>query len=162
MNEIKIGIIGLGARGSCLLKDVILPQKAGTVTAVCDVYEDRAKDAMQQVLKAQKTAPRVYTDWREVIADDNVNTVVITSSWDAHIDVAIAAMEAKKAVGMEVGGAYSIHQCWQLVETYEKTRTPFMLLENCVFGRRELMVSTWCKRGCLEKSCTAPAAIIMI
>ena len=101
MNEIKIGIIGLGARGSCLLKDVILPQKAGTVTAVCDVYEDRAKDAMQQVLKAQKTAPRVYTDWREVIADDNVNTVVITSSWDAHIDIAIAAMEAKKAVGME-------------------------------------------------------------
>ncbi len=140
MKEIKIGIIGLRARGSCLLKDVILPQKAGTVTAVCDLYEDRAEDASKQVAASQGHTPRIYTDWREVIADDNVNTVIITSSWDAHIDIAIKAMEAGKAVGMEVGGAYSIHECWQFVEAWEKTRTPFMLLENCVFGRRELMV----------------------
>ena len=151
MKEIKIGIIGLGARGSCLLKDVILPQKAGTVTAVCDLYEDRAEDASKQVAASQGNTPRIYTDWREVIADNDVNTVIITSSWDAHIDIAIKAMEARKAVGMEVGGAYSIHECWQLVETWEKTQTPFMLLENCVFGRRELMVLHMVQQGLFGK-----------
>ncbi len=151
MKEIKIGIIGLGARGSALLKDVILPQKAGTVTAVCDQYEDRAEAALQQVILAQGDAPRIYTDWHDVIADENVNTVLITTSWDAHINIAIEAMEAKKAVGMEVGGTYSIHECWQLVETWERTRTPFMLLENCVFGRRELMVLHMVQQGLLGK-----------
>ena len=96
MKEIKIGIIGLGARGSCLLKDVILPQKAGTVTAVCDLYEDRQKTLQNRSPRRKETPPASIQTGAKVIADNDVNTVIITSSWDAHIDIAIAAMEAGK------------------------------------------------------------------
>jgi hypothetical protein len=56
-------------------------------------------------------------------------------------------MNAGKAVAMEVGGAYAVEQCWELVDTYERTGTPFMFLENCCFGKREMMVLNMVKQG---------------
>jgi len=56
-------------------------------------------------------------------------------------------MKAGKAVAMEVGGAYSIEDCWRLVNTYEETKAPFMLMENCCFGRREMMVLNMVELG---------------
>ena len=64
-------------------------------------------------------------------------------------------MYAGKAVAMEVGGAYSLEDCYKLVDAYEKTKTPFMFLENCCFGRRELMVLNMVEQACSEKSFTA-------
>lgn len=56
-------------------------------------------------------------------------------------------MKAGKPVGMEVGGSYSVKECWDLVDTYEATQTPFMFLENCCYGRRELMALNMVKQG---------------
>lgn len=33
-------------------------------------------------------------------------------------------------MGCEVGGAYSVQECWKIVETYERTHVPVMLMEN--------------------------------
>lgn len=45
-NEVKLGVIGLGLRGSSMLNGVILPMREQglTVAAVCDRLEDRALD----------------------------------------------------------------------------------------------------------------------
>ncbi len=48
---------------------------------------------------------------------------------------------------MEVGGAYTIEQCYELVRAYEETGVPFMFLENCCFGRREMMALNMVKQG---------------
>ena len=147
MKEIKIGAIGLGARGACLMKEIILPMKRAKVTAVCDTFLDRAEDAAKMVVDAGQEKPQIYTDYREVIGNPEVNTIVIMSSWQSHVEIAVAAMNAGKAVAMEVGGAYSVDQCWELVDTYEKTKTPFMFLENCCFGKREMLVLNMVKQG---------------
>lgn len=147
MKEIRIGYIGLGARGSWLLKDVILAQ-GRQVVAVCDSYEDRAQEGACLVAEAGQSA-RVYTDYRDVIADDAVNTVIIATAWEYHVEIAVAAMRAGKAVAMEVGGAYTLEQCWELVKTCEETQAPFMFLENCCFGRREMMVLNMEQKGLL-------------
>ncbi len=52
MKEIKIGFIGLGCRGGDLLYNVVLKQNE-TVTAVCDVYEDRAQGGADTVAAAE-------------------------------------------------------------------------------------------------------------
>lgn len=148
MDQIKIGYVGLGGRGQGLLKGVVLPQ-GELVTAVCDVYEDRAEKGADIVVEAGQERPRVYLDYRDVIADENVNTVIIASAWESHVEIAIAAMKAGKAVAMEVGGAYTLQQCYDLVNTYEETGTPFMFLENCCFGRREMMVLNMVQQGVL-------------
>lgn len=148
MEQIKIGYIGLGARGRSLLKNVVLGQ-GENVTAVCDVYEDRAVEGAELVFNAQKVKPSMYTDYRDVIRDENVNTIIIATAWESHVDIAIAAMKAGKAVAMEVGGAYNLQQCYDLVNTYTETGTPFMFLENCCFGRREMMVLNMVQKGFL-------------
>ena len=55
--------------------------------------------------------------------------------------------ECKKAVAMEVGGAYTLEQCRSLTDTYERTGAPFMFLENCCFGRREMMTLNMVQHG---------------
>lgn len=75
--------------------------------------------------------------------------MVIASAWESHIPIAIAALEAGKKVGMEVGGAYTVEQCFELVKCVERTGVPLMLLENCCYGRRELMVRNMVELGVL-------------
>jgi len=147
MKTYNIGVIGLGGRGRGLMRDVILHIGRGNVTAVCDKYEDRIELASQMVINAGQPEPEKYTDYRELIASKNVDVVIIITSWQSHTEIAVAAMNAGKPTAMEVGGAYSIEQCWELVDTYERTGTPFMFLENCCFGKREMMVLNMVKQG---------------
>lgn len=138
MKDIRIGYIGLGGRGQSLLDGIILEQ-GENVTAVCDLYEDRVKKGADSVEKKCGKRPKEYIDYMDVINDENVNTIIITSAWESHTEIAVAALKAGKATAMEVGGAYTLEQCYELVKTYEETLTPFMFLENCCFGRREMM-----------------------
>ena len=146
MKDIRIGFVGLGGRGRGLLKSAVLAQKE-QVVAVCDLYEDRLQMGVDIVTEAGQDKPKAYTNYKELVRDEDVNTVIIASAWESHIEVAIAAMDAGKAVAMEVGGAYSVDQCFALVAAYERNDVPFMFLENCCFGRREMMVLNMVKKG---------------
>ena len=147
MKNLNIGIVGLGMRGYWLMKDVILLMPGVKVTAVCDVYEDRNERAAKLTEEVCGHVPATETDYKKLIARDDVDVVVVSCAWESHIKVAIDAMKAGKPVGMEVGGSYSVKECWDLVDTYEETQTPFMFLENCCYGRRELMALNMVKQG---------------
>ena len=149
MENVRVGFIGLGNRGKSLL-DVVLAQNE-SVTAVCDLYADRAESAANKVEEKSGKRPAEYTDYKKLLADESVDAVVISCAWEDHVMIAVDAMRAGKAVGLEVGGAYSVHQCWELVKTYEETKVPFMFLENCCFGRRELMVLNMVELGLFGK-----------
>lgn len=147
MKNLNVGIVGLGVRGYWLMKDVILLMPGVKVTAVCDVYEDRNERAAKLTEEVCGHVPATETDYKKLIARDDVDVVVVSCAWESHIKVAIDAMKAGKPVGMEVGGSYSVKECWDLVDTYEETQTPFMFLENCCYGRRELMALNMVKQG---------------
>lgn len=149
MKQIKAGQVGMGGRGEWLLEDVIIANNKVTVNAVCDVYQDRVEKAQEAVKKARGTVPFGTLDYKELVERDDVDLVIITSAWENHIPAAIYAMEHGKMVAMEVGGAYSIDQCWDLVRTYEKTQVPFMFLENCCYGKREMMLLNMIRQGVL-------------
>jgi len=134
MENIRIGFVGLGGRGQGLLKDVVLAQ-GEQVVAVCDEYEDRAQAGAQHVLDAGQEKPAVYLNYKDMLQDGNVNTVIIATAWESHVEIAAAAMRAGKATAVEVGGAYTVEQCWDLVNAYEESGSPFMFLEICCFGR---------------------------
>lgn len=144
---LRLGVIGLGQRGTMLLRDVMLETEAAEVTAVCDLYADRTEEAAE--LAEKKYGRKIFTtnDYHEILTNENVDCVIIATDWETHIPIAIDSMKAGKPTAMEVGGAYSIKQCWDLVNTYESTKTPFMLLENCCYGKRELMALNMIKKG---------------
>ena len=145
--KVKIGAIGMGQRGSMLLKDVLTKLDVMQVVAVCDEYEDRAQAAKECVLAENGFEPFCTTDYREVIHHPEVEAVLVLSAWESHINIAVECMKAGKRVGMEVGGAYSVDDCWRLVRTSEETGVPCMLLENCCYGRKEMMVMNMVKLG---------------
>ncbi|MEG0847584.1 MAG: Gfo/Idh/MocA family oxidoreductase [Niameybacter sp.] len=144
---LNIGLIGAGARGCGLLDGVILHMNDINVIAVCDTYSDRAEGAANRIQETHGNTPVATTNYKEILAMPEVDAVVITSAWMGHIQIAIEAMEAGKYVGLEVGGAYSIEECWDLVKAYEKTGVPCMMLENCCYGREELMALNMVKKG---------------
>ena len=145
MKNINVAYIGYGERGRALLGLVL--EQVDAISAVCDIYEDRAEACAKAVEESRGVRPAVYTDYKDAIADENVNVVMIMTSWESHIPIALEAMRAGKAVALEVGGAYSVEDCWELVRTQESTGVPFMFLENCCFGRRELMIKNMVELG---------------
>ncbi|MCJ8014063.1 Gfo/Idh/MocA family oxidoreductase [Paenibacillus sp. KQZ6P-2] len=148
-NKIRVGMIGLGARGMGLLQGIILHMDDVEVVAVCDLYQDRCDQAAHRVEETGISRPLATCDYREVMAMGNIDAVVIGASWADHTEIAIAAMEAGIYAACEVGGAYSVQECWKLVEAYERTRVPCMIMENCCYGRDEMMVLNMVKQGVL-------------
>jgi len=146
-DKLKIGVIGLGGRGFGLLDVVMLEMDDIEVVAVCDKYEDRANAAADKVKEKRGNAPICTLNYKDILAIDEIDAVVITASWADHIHIAIEAMKAGKYVASEVGGAYTLDECWELVKTHEETTVPCMMLENCCYGRRELMVLNMVKQG---------------
>lgn len=144
---LKIGIIGCGKRGRCLLRDVFIHLEKVKVTALCDLYDDKMDELSDMINQKHGYRPKKFADWKELIESDEVDTVLVTASWETHLAPAVYAMKKGKAVGMEVGGAYSVEECWNLVNTYEETKTPFMFLENCCYGKRELMAANMAEKG---------------
>ena len=88
-NRIGLGLIGYGGRGKS-----IWPGFLGTGTeaiAVCDVWSNRAEDA-----KNRLHAAHACTDFREVLARDDIDAVVITTPEHWHVPIAVAAAKAGK------------------------------------------------------------------
>ncbi len=145
--KIKIGMIGLGARGIGLLQPVFLQHPDVRIEAVCDVYQDRCESATKIIQENGQECPKITNNYKEILAMKEIDAVILCTSWDNHVKIAIEAMEAGKYVGCEVGGAYSIQECWKLVEAYERTNMPVMMLENCVYGRTEMMIAHMVELG---------------
>lgn len=149
MENLRIGFIGLGQRGENLLGNVLINFKDVEVVAVCDSYQDRVERAIGIVSKRSGKTAKGYTCADEFFKDENVQIVIISAAWEAHVSLAIQAMRANKITALEVGGAYSVEDCWKLVQTYEQTKTPFMFLENCCYGKIELLATNMVRRGAL-------------
>ncbi|MBQ7995501.1 MAG: Gfo/Idh/MocA family oxidoreductase [Bacilli bacterium] len=146
MEEYKIGIIGVGNRGSWLLKYTFLNHDV-KVIAVCDKYEDRVESAAKMIEEAGQPTPFKTTDYHELLEVNGMDAVVIATSWAYHIPISIAALEKGIPVGCEVGGAYSLEDCYKLIETCTRTKVPFSMVENVSYGKEELMVLKMVREG---------------
>ena len=145
--KLNIGFIGLGGRGTGLLQDIVLPREEISVLAVCDKYEDRRENGAKMVREKKGNDPLCTADYREVLAIEAIDAVIVATSWADHLPIVIDSMKAGKYVATEVGGAYSVDECWELVRTHEETGVPCMMLENCCYDRNELMVLNMVKQG---------------
>ena len=143
---VRVAMIGMGERGKQLM-DPLLKMKDVQVVAVCDAYEDRTASAAETVKKECGSAPFMSQDYKEVLSHGDVDVAVISTSWQYHIAIAIEAMKQGVFAAMEVGGTYDLQECYDLVQAYEQTKTPFFFLENCCYGHRELMCLNMARAG---------------
>ena len=145
---VNVGIIGLGARAETLLASMFEMQGVA-VTAVCDVNSERIDKILSIFDRHQAPRPRTFTNYHELLADPDVEAVFAPTSWNSHLPIACDSLKCGKYVGIEVGGASSIDELWQLVRAAESTGVSCMMLENCCYGRDELMVLNMVRQGLL-------------
>lgn len=92
-DKIRIGMIGLGARGIGLLEMVYVQHPDVEFAAVCDRYMDRCEKAAEIIEKSGRNRPVITTDYKEVLAMPEVDAVILCTSWDHHVDLCIEAMD---------------------------------------------------------------------
>ncbi|MEL7832904.1 Gfo/Idh/MocA family oxidoreductase [Fodinibius sp. Rm-B-1B1-1] len=146
---ISLGFLGVGARGSSHLRG-ILNRDDVEVKAILDPKEKNLKQALDLVEDAGQDRPEGYSqkeDYKKLCKRDDLDGVIIASPWKFHTPQAIAAMENGKYVGVEVPAALTVEDCWDLVETSERTGMPCMMLENVCYRRDVMAVLNMVREG---------------
>ncbi len=144
----KACVIGLGERGFGLITYILLKNKDISIVSVCDQYEDRVARAADAIAEAGER-PQGFTDYREALNVKGLEMVFVFTGWEMHTEIAVAAMKKGIPVASEVGCEYSLENCFALVRTQEETGTPYMFMENCCWGKEELLGTALVRNGLL-------------
>lgn len=148
--KLKVGLIGVGLRGTNHLNNVLLRDDV-LVTAICDIDSKRIDIALNEIEKADEKKPAIFGandyDYRNLLALKEVDAVIISTPWLWHTRMAKDAMLAGKYAGVEVSAANTLEECWDLVNTHEQTGTHVMLLENVNYRRDILAVLNMVKQN---------------
>jgi len=113
-DRINVALIGVGVRGSSLMRLVLdMAQRRGDVkiVAVCDVYEKRKKLA-QEVTKAAFAT----LDYREVLTRSEVDAVIIATPDHWHAPIALAAIKSGKDVYLEKPMTHTIEEAKKIAD----------------------------------------------
>lgn len=150
MKNFRLALIGTGFRGKALYQAAIKKREYVEIVALCDSFEDKCVDLAKRMTEEDgRPLPKIFTDYKKCIDETNPDVVVISASWQAHLEMSMYAMQKGVAVACEVGGAYSLESLWDLVRCYEQTKTPIMMMENCCYGRLELLALNMKRLGVL-------------
>ena len=121
------------------------------------------KKARDQFLKAGKKDPEVFTGndqaYRELLRLEELDGVLICTPWRWHFSMAVDAMRAKKYVGLEVCGAQTVQQCWDLVNAHEQTGTHLYFMENVCYRRDVMAVLNMVRQGLFGEFPPQPFAL---
>ena len=155
MDKLKIGFIGLGRRGAAygmtdgsigLLGNVLRNSDDVVVTVICDRRQECLDIASKKIEAAGYPAPMQTRDYKDVM-NAGIDAIIISTSWDMHVQVALEGMRAGIPVAMEVGGTHSVEDCWKLVDCYEQTKTPIFFMENCCYNKDEALATALVRKG---------------
>jgi hypothetical protein len=147
--KVRLGIIGVGGRGTSLLHDLLGVENV-EVKAVCDLVPEKVEHAQKAVTDAGQPKPTGFTkgetDFKNLNQLD-LDIVYIATPWNWHVPMAVDVMKNGKHAAVEVPAATTLQECWDLVNTSEATRKHCVILENCCFGDAEMMVLEMVRDG---------------
>ena len=146
---VRIGLVGTGNRGSRAVSR--LSKIDGLeLKALCDVRRGKV-EAAAKTLAGTVSHPELYADdaeaWKRMCEREDIDLIYICTPWRLHTPMAVYAMEHGKHVAVEVPAALTLAECWQLVETSERTRRHCKMLENCCYDFFELLTLNMVRQG---------------
>jgi hypothetical protein len=143
MDRVKIGFVGVGGQGMVHVEN-FLAIEGVDVKAICDIVPAKVADAQQKAVAAGQPRPAGYDrgprDYERMIAEQDLDLVFTATPWEWHVPVCLAAMQNGKHAATEVPMAYTVDDCWALVEAAERYRKHCVMMENCCYDRRELLM----------------------
>jgi hypothetical protein len=149
LEKVRVAIIGLGMRGQGAVYRLSYIDEA-QIVALADVVPSSVERGQQTLVKMGRPKATGYTgedSWKEICQRDDVDLVYICTHWDLHAPIAKYAMENGKHVATEIPAALTIEECWDLVNTAERTRRHMMMLENCNYDFFEMATLNMAQQG---------------
>tara|TARA_R110000737_G_scaffold350579_1_gene390035 strand:- start:679 stop:1944 length:1266 start_codon:yes stop_codon:yes gene_type:complete len=149
LDVVRVGVVGLGNRGPGAVNR--LSKIEGVeIKALCDLRPEMV-DKVMKSLEGTKHKPETYSGsayaWKKMVDRDDLDLIYIVTPWEWHTPMAVYAMEAGKHACSEVPIAVTVEECWQLVETSERTKKHCMMMENCCYDFFELMTLNMARDG---------------
>jgi inositol 2-dehydrogenase len=122
MARLNVGLIGLGRLGRVYARDLSSRIATTKLTAVADTNGELAKQ-----IAAEFDVARSYANPADLIADRNVDAIVIVSPTHTHRDVVMQALTAKKPTFCEKPPAIHLSEALDMAEAEHKTGTFFQM-----------------------------------
>lgn len=132
---VRIGMVGLGQRGMKTLERYAFIEGA-EIKMLADVDTLKLQEANNALSASGRSIARTYDDpdgWKEICRSKDIDLLYICTDWKTHCSMAVEAMNCGKHVAVEVPAATTVDECWQLVETAERTRRHLFMTENCCY-----------------------------
>ncbi|MCG9729763.1 Gfo/Idh/MocA family oxidoreductase [Shewanella sp. Isolate13] len=163
MTTVRVGFIGVGQRGSGHVKHFCHIDGV-EIKAICDTDAQVLDSSIDFVVAQGLPKPARYTGseqaYKDLLDRDDIDIVIISTPWEWHAPMAIHTMESGKHAFVEVPLALTVEECWQIVDTAERTQKNCMMMENVNYGRDELMVLNMVRQGLFGELLHGEAAYI--
>jgi len=116
--RLRVGVIGCGGMGTAHMKALLKMRESDNVeiAAVCDVYQKRLDAAVQL------TGARPYKDYRELLAQRDIDYVLIATPEHWHYQMCVDAARAGKHIYCEKPMTHTVEQARRLVALIEQTK----------------------------------------
>jgi predicted dehydrogenase len=162
IETVRIGLIGLGNRGPGAVERISKIDGV-EIKALCDIRREKAEDA-NKLLQKTSHKPVLYSggedEWKKVCERKDIDLIYIATPWRLHTPMALYAMEHGKHAAVEVPAALTLDECWQLVDTSERTKKHCVMLENCCYDFFELLTLNMARQGYFGEIVHAEGAYI--
>ena len=116
MKQLNIGIIGAGRIGKVHMQSITYNVPGAKVLGITDVF----KDGLQE-LADKYGIEKVYDNYKEMLADKDIDAVLVCSSTDTHADISIEAAEAGKHIFCEKPVDLTPEKVKAVIEAVEKS-----------------------------------------
>lgn len=145
MKKWRVGIIGIGGifKGSHIGE--YLNDERLEVVALCDIIEERATEIRDKHF--QNAA--VYTDFRELLKDETIDSVDICTPNYLHSIIAVAAFEAGKHVFCEKPDAVNVEEVLKMNRAAEKAGKTLMIMRNNRFSPASQYAKKYIESGAM-------------
>jgi UDP-N-acetylglucosamine 3-dehydrogenase len=130
MNRLRIAVVGLGWFGEIHCEAIIgIPHLE--LAALCTRTPERL-----QALGTKFGVKKTTVDYRELLADPDVDAVSIVTMWDQHTEPAVAALEAGKHVFLEKPIASTVEDCRKIIAASKQAKGILQVGHICRFNPR--------------------------
>lgn len=129
--KVKLGIIGYGGMGKWHAENA--PRAGVEVVAICDIVDTKIQEGKDKGYAA-------YSSAQELLANEEVNTVILTVPNHLHLEMCIIAANAKKHVITEKPAALTVNEFDQMVAVCKENNVFFTAHQNRRWDRDMLIV----------------------
>jgi hypothetical protein len=140
-NKVRLGLIGVGERGRNHLSMAMFRDDV-EINAICDIDQNSIAKSLKLIKEKGRKEPAIYQngerDFENMVKRDDLDGIIISTPWEWHVPMSLASMKAGKYTGVEVSATVTLQESWDLVNTFEKTGSHCMILENVCY-RRDVM-----------------------